>query len=288
VRLEIKNLEKRYGKKKALASVNFSASNGIYGLLGPNGAGKTTLMRIIVGLITPNNGSVKFDGKDILKEIDEFRYKIGYLPQEFGCYKSISVRECLDTIGILKGITKKTERRDQIDKVLNEVNLHNEERKKVGALSGGMRRRLGIAQAMLGNPLLIMVDEPTAGLDPEERIRFRGLIRRIASDRVVLLSTHIMEDIKNNCDGLALIKNGVSKQFDSFKELEEMAKGKVWKMTISNDMYQNIENNFKILSTNSNSNNSLEVRIYSDEKPLEDAESVIPTVEEGYLTWINT
>ncbi|NMA66190.1 MAG: ATP-binding cassette domain-containing protein, partial [Clostridiaceae bacterium] len=231
-------------------------------------------------------GSVKFDGDDVLKNIDKFRYKIGYLPQEFGCYKSISVRECLDTIGILKGITSKTERVAQIDKILNEVNLHNEERKKVGTLSGGMRRRLGIAQAMLGNPVLIIVDEPTAGLDPEERIRFRGLIRKIASKRVVLLSTHIMEDIKNNCDGLALIKNGFCEQFNSFKDLEDMAKNKVWKLTITSDKYQEIDQKFKILSTNTNNDGLLEVRIYSEKKPSQDAEPVFPTVEEGYLTWI--
>lgn len=286
MRLKIEGLSKSYKDKKALDSVDLFISNGIYGLLGPNGAGKTTLMRILAGLIAPDEGKIEFDGEDILKNIDQFRYKIGYLPQEFGCYKSISVKECLDTIGVLKGISA-SERKKQIEQILIEVNLSNEAKKKVGALSGGMRRRLGIAQAMLGNPAFIMVDEPTAGLDPEERIRFRGFIRRIASNRVVLLSTHIIEDIKNNCDGLALINNGKVKQFDSFEDLENMAIGKVWKMIVgSNDFYK-IDSKYKILSTNTNTNNYLEVRVYSEVKPSEDAVAVQPTVEEGYLTWIN-
>lgn len=286
MRLKIEGLSKSYKKKKALDSVNLFISNGIYGLLGPNGAGKTTLMRILAGLIAPDEGRIEFDGEDVLKNMDKFRYKIGYLPQEFGCYKSITVEECLDTIGVLKGI-RAPERKKQIEQVLAEVNLSNEAKKKVGALSGGMRRRLGIAQAMLGNPEFIMVDEPTAGLDPEERIRFRGFIRRVAANRVVLLSTHIIEDIKNNCDGLALINNGKVKQFDGFEELENMAKGKVWKMVINSNDFYKIEGKYKILSTNTNADNNLEIRVYSEEKPSEDAEAVQPTVEEGYLTWIN-
>ncbi|HHV28786.1 ABC transporter ATP-binding protein [Acetivibrio mesophilus] len=286
MRLKIEGLSKSYKKKRALDSVNLFISNGIYGLLGPNGAGKTTLMRILAGLVAPDEGKIEFDGEDILKNMDKFRYKIGYLPQEFGCYKSITVEECLDTIGVLKGIST-SERKKQIEQVLVEVNLSNEARKKVGALSGGMKRRLGIAQAMLGNPAFIMVDEPTAGLDPEERIRFRGFIRRVAANRVVLLSTHIIEDIKNNCDGLALINNGKVKQFDNFEELENMAKGKVWKVIVSSDDFYKIDGKYKILSTNTNADNDLEVRVYSEEKPSEDAETVQPTVEEGYLTWIN-
>lgn len=285
MRLKIDDLSKKYKDKKALDSFSLSASNGIYGLLGPNGAGKTTLMRILAGIIIPNKGSIFFDGEDVLKDMDNFRYKIGYLPQEFGCYKSLSVKECLDTIGVLKGV-KASERKKQIEEVLLEVNLSNEANKKVGALSGGMRRRLGIAQAMLGNPAFIMVDEPTAGLDPEERIRFRGFIRKIATNRVVLLSTHIIEDIKNNCDGLALINNGKVEQFNGFEELEKLASGKVWRIVLTNDDFKKIESKYRILSTNTN-DNGLEIRVYSETKPLEDAVVVQPTVEEGYLTWIS-
>ena len=285
MRLKIDDLSKKYKDKKALDSVSLSASNGIYGLLGPNGAGKTTLMRILAGIIIPNKGSIFFDGEDVLKDMDNFRYKIGYLPQEFGCYKSLSVKECLDTIGVLKGV-KASERKKQIEEVLLEVNLSNEANKKVGALSGGMRRRLGIAQAMLGNPAFIMVDEPTAGLDPEERIRFRGFIRKIATNRVVLLSTHIIEDIKNNCDGLALINNGKVEQFNGFEELEKLASGKVWRIVLTNDDFKKIESKYRILSTNTN-DSGLEIRVYSETKPLEDAVVVQPTVEEGYLTWIS-
>lgn len=282
--LEVENLTKWYRKKIALNSVNFKAENGIYGLLGPNGAGKTTLMRIIVGLIKPNSGRVIFNGKDVLENIEEFRYKIGYLPQEFGCFKHITIIEFLNIISILKGINNKTVRERQIEEILYDVNLYNDSSKKVGALSGGMKRRLGIAQSILGNPSLVIVDEPTAGLDPEERIRFRGLIRKMSTNRLILLSTHIIEDIKNNCDGVALIKNGIIKQVNNFKSLEELANCKVWAKTIAPNEFEKYEQKYNILSSNK-IDNKLIIRLYSDEKP-NGANLVEPTAEEGYLSWI--
>ncbi|MEN8906560.1 MAG: ABC transporter ATP-binding protein [Clostridiales bacterium] len=283
--LVIKNITKKYSKKKyALNSVNMEIPNGIYGLVGPNGAGKTTLMRILVGLIKPNEGEIFLNNQCMLKNIDYFRQKIGYLPQEFGCYKNLTVKECMNTIAILKGLNNKNKRLEQIDKILKEVNLSNESLKKVGNLSGGMRRRLGIAQTIIGNPLLIIVDEPTAGLDPEERIRFRGVIRKIATNRIILISTHIIEDVKNNCDGISLIKNGVIKQFNSFKEFEELSVGKVWQKTISEEEFELYENKYNILSSNT-IDNKLVIRIYSDER-ISNAEIVKPSAEEGYLSWI--
>lgn len=286
MRLVVEGLTKKYGKKTALNKADLSASNGIYGLLGPNGAGKTTMIRILAGILTPDSGKITFDGEDYLKNIEKFRYKMGYLPQEFGSFKRLTVLECMDAIAVLKGLKISSVRKEQIESLLKEVNLYEEKSKKVGALSGGMKRRLGIAQSMLANPSIIMVDEPTAGLDPEERIRFRGLIRRIAAERIILLSTHIMEDVRNNCDGLALIKNGLIEQFEGFSALEKKAEGKVWSLVANKDEYAALSKSLRILSTNTISE-GLELRIYSEIQPSAEAVLVRPTVEEGYLSWVD-
>ncbi|MEN8906990.1 MAG: ABC transporter ATP-binding protein [Clostridiales bacterium] len=284
MRLIVEDITKKYSKKVALNSASFSVNNGIYGILGPNGAGKTTLIRIIAGLVSPNSGKITFDNKNIIKDINTFRYKLGYLPQEFGCFKHLTVKECLENIAIIKGIINKLERREQIKKLLKEVNLEDNSKKKVGSLSGGMKRRLGIAQALLGNPSLIMVDEPTAGLDPEERIKFRSLIRKISSNRVVLLSTHIIEDIKNNCDGLILIQKGIIEQIGDINLLQNYAKDKIWEKSIYSSEFEEYENKYNILSTNKR-NDKIDIRIYSNEK-IENSKTTEPTLEEGYLAWI--
>lgn len=286
MRLVVEGLTKKYGKKTALNKADLSASNGIYGLLGPNGAGKTTMIRILAGILTPDSGKITFDGEDYLKNIEKFRYKMGYLPQEFGSFKRLTVLECMDAIAVLKGLKISSVRKEEIESLLKEVNLYEEKSKKVGALSGGMKRRLGIAQSMLANPSIIMVDEPTAGLDPEERIRFRGLIRRIAAERIILLSTHIMEDVRNNCDGLALIKNGLIEQFEGFSALEKKAEGKVWSLVANKDEYASLSKSLRILSTNTIAE-GLELRIYSEIQPSAEAVLVRPTVEEGYLSWVD-
>ncbi len=286
MRLVVEGLKKKYGKKTALNKADLSASNGIYGLLGPNGAGKTTMIRILAGILTPDSGKITFDGEDYLKNIEKFRYKMGYLPQEFGSFKRLTVLECMDAIAVLKGLKISSVRKEEIESLLKEVNLYEEKSKKVGALSGGMKRRLGIAQSMLANPSIIMVDEPTAGLDPEERIRFRGLIRRIAAERIILLSTHIMEDVRNNCDGLALIKNGLIEQFEGFSALEKKAEGKVWSLVANKDEYASLSKSLRILSTNTIAE-GLELRIYSEIQPSAEAVLVRPTVEEGYLSWVD-
>lgn len=286
MRLVIEGLTKKYGKKTALNKADLSASNGIYGLLGPNGAGKTTMIRILAGILTPDSGKITFDGENYLRNIEKFRYKMGYLPQEFGSFKRLTVLECMDAIAVLKGLKLSSARKEEIERLLKEVNLYEEKSKKVGALSGGMKRRLGIAQSMLANPSIIMVDEPTSGLDPEERIRFRGLIRRIAAERIILLSTHIMEDVRNNCDGLALIKNGQIEQFEGFSELEKKAEGKVWSLVANKDEYASLSKSLRILSTNTIAE-GLELRIYSEIQPSDEAVLVRPTVEEGYLSWVD-
>lgn len=286
MRLVVEGLTKKYGKKTALNKADLSASNGIYGLLGPNGAGKTTMIRILAGILTPDSGKITFDGEDYLKNIEKFRYKMGYLPQEFGSFKRLTVLECMDAIAVLKGLKLSSVRKEEIESLLMEVNLYEEKSKRVGALSGGMKRRLGIAQSMLANPSIIMVDEPTSGLDPEERIRFRGLIRRIAAERIILLSTHIMEDVRNNCDGLALIKDGLIEQFEGFSALEKKAEGKVWSLVANKDEYASLSKSLRILSTNTIAE-GLELRIYSEIQPSAEAVLVRPTVEEGYLSWVD-
>ncbi len=284
--LKIEKVTKSFQKNKALKEVDLEIGYGIYGLLGPNGAGKTTLMRILATLMYPDSGTINYDNISWNKNPYEARSIIGYLPQQFGCFRNITAWESLDYIAVLKGITAKANRYEQIEYILNEVNLHEVSKKKVKSFSGGMLRRLGIAQAMLGEPKIIIVDEPTAGLDPEERIRFRGLIRKIANKKIVILSTHIVEDIQATCDGVAVLNEGIITKFNSLQCLSDIAKGKVWKLEIELDHYNYIENKYKVISTNNNGD-SIEVRLLSDTAPTDDAILVEPTTEEGYMVWVN-
>ncbi|CAG0951915.1 putative ABC transporter ATP-binding protein YxlF [Anaerolineae bacterium] len=203
----LQNLVKDYGNFRALNGVNLQIGGGMFGLLGPNGAGKTTLMRILTTLIPPTSGSVQIGPYDLTREPGEIRQILGYMPQDFGFYRGLNAHELLDYIGAMKNIPRK-ERVKQIETVLNEVNLTGVAKRRVGGYSGGMRQRLGIAQALLGDPKLVIVDEPTAGLDPEERIRFRNLLTRLSGDRTVLLSTHIVGDIEASCAQVAVLNQG--------------------------------------------------------------------------------
>ena len=202
----IDNLSKRYGKKEAIKSVSLTIPNGMYGLLGRNGAGKTSLMRILATLSVPTTGEVKLNGVSI-KETAKIREMVGYLPQDFSMYRSMTVFGVMDYLGLLSNIPDKV-RKERIHELLDKVNLKDNAKTKVKALSGGMKRRLGIAQALLHNPQILIVDEPTAGLDPEERIRFRNLLSDFADGRIVLLSTHIASDIESTCDGVAVLNDG--------------------------------------------------------------------------------
>lgn len=283
-KLIIDNVDKNFGKNKVLNSINLEIGTGLFGLLGPNGAGKTTLMRILATLIIPNNGEIMFNDIKWSKNPDKVRRIIGYLPQEFGIFKNITAFESLDYIATLKGINDKKKRHLHIESLLDKVNLFSEQHTKVGKFSGGMKRRLGIAQALIGEPQIIIVDEPTAGLDPEERIRFRNLLRQLSIDKVVLLSTHIVEDIEATCNSVAVINKGNVTKFDSLQGLAALAQNQVWEWLIKQDDYEKIQRLNNIISTQVTSE-YIKVRVLSKERPSEDAVITTPTIEEGYIVW---
>jgi ABC-2 type transport system ATP-binding protein len=236
--IEIKHLDKVYGSGpkavKALNGINLNIEAGMFGLLGPNGAGKTTLMRILAGVVAPSRGSVQVDGHDMSSEKGKEAVKalLGYLPQELGLYPDLTARQFVDYMGILKGMNDPAQRRQQVERVLELVGLQSEAGRKLKTYSGGMKRRVGIAQALVNDPRLLIVDEPTAGLDPEERIRFRNLLVDLAGERVVILSTHIVEDIGQTCRDMAVLSKGNLLFRGSPAELTQAAGGHVWTVTI--------------------------------------------------------
>lgn len=221
--LELKKLTKEFQGFKAVDDITLTMSNGVYGLLGVNGAGKTTLMRMLCTLIKPTSGSILCDGKDIFALDGEYRRILGYLPQEFGFYKEFTVSEIMEYICIMRDFDKKT-----IGETLEKVNLYNERKKKYKELSGGMKRRVGLAQAILGNPPVLIVDEPTVGVDPEERIKIRKLLNEYAEKNTVLFSTHIIEDIEYICDKLAILDNGKLLYSGSIEDLLKSVQGKIY------------------------------------------------------------
>ncbi len=229
--IEIENISKCFGKKAALKNVSLSFQSGICGLLGQNGAGKTTLMRILSTVLDADSGTIRLNGEICNKS--HMRQNIGYLPQQFSMYKGLNVEESLRHISVLKNIAH-TDALAEIDKVLEAVNLSDRRKSKIGSLSGGMLRRVGIAQALLGNPALLIVDEPTAGLDPEERLRFRDLLSDIGSDRMILISTHIVEDIEAVCDYAGILSRGIVLAQGTLEELKNAVKGKVWEAETEN------------------------------------------------------
>ena len=283
-KLIIQGVDRSFDKTKVLRQINLEISNGIFGLLGENGAGKTTLMRIIATVLKPDKGEISLGDINWSKDPHKVRQMLGYLPQEFGAFKNITAAECLKYIAQLKGIKSKEECLLQIEQVLKEVNLFEAKDRKIGGFSGGMKRRLGIAQALLNNPTLIIVDEPTAGLDPAERIRFRNLLRQLGKNRIVILSTHIVEDIEATCQNLAVIKGGTSVQFSSQQELSKIASGKVWTWKLSNEAYNRLGKDVHIVSSKIHKY-YVEARIISEIKPGSGAEETDPTIEEGYLVW---
>lgn len=222
----INNLSKNYGKKAALKNVSVTIHSGMYGLFGRNGAGKTSLMRILAALSVPSSGEISMNGIPI-KETGKIREIVGYLPQDFSIYRNMSVYGAMDYLGLLSNIPDKI-RKERISALLEQVNLKENMRTKVKALSGGMKRRLGIAQALLHNPQILIVDEPTAGLDPEERIRFRNLLSEFAEDRIVMLSTHISSDVESSCENIGVLDNGRMIWSGGTEELVKQAEGKVY------------------------------------------------------------
>ncbi len=285
MQIELQNLSKRYGKQVALNGLNLEIGSGMYGLLGPNGAGKSTLMRILATLLPPSSGRALVAGHDVTRDQQEVRQLLGYLPQDFGLYKKLSAWEFLDLVGSLKGIFGKAKRQQQIEQVLRQVNLWDRRKQRLGGYSGGMKRRIGIAQALLGDPRLLIVDEPTAGLDPEERVRFRNLLTELSGDRVVLLSTHIVGDIESSCNQLAVLRQGELAFSGSQQELTAKAAGQVWQVAIDERDLPQFKREGRIVSTRRDGP-LLKVRMICGNNPLNAGEPVAASLEDGYLSII--
>lgn len=278
--IEIKNLSKNYGKKQALDHVNLTISKGMFGLLGRNGAGKTTLMKTLVTLLKKQQGSITICGIPV-EETAEIRKIVGYLPQDFSMYPNMTVYEAMDYLGVLSGMSKE-ERRKRIPKLLKRVNLQDDRGKKVKALSGGMRRRLGIAQAILHNPKVLIVDEPTAGLDPEERVRFRNLLSEIAEERIVILSTHIVGDIEATCENIAVMDQGKILFKGTVEDFLSLAENKVYTVKVSKKELPQLKKEYRVTGMLTAGNN-VSVRFISDEKPSFAAEVCTAGVEDAYM-----
>jgi len=284
--LTIKNLTKTYANGvQALSNISLEINNGMFGLLGPNGAGKSSLMRTIVGLQSADSGEIILNGVNVLENPMFIKEQLGFLPQDFGVYPKISAYDLLNHIAILKGVSNKTERKQQINSLLEKVNLSFQKNKEVHTFSGGMRQRFGVAQALLGNPKIIIVDEPTAGLDPEERNRFNGLLSEIGSERIVILSTHLVEDVRNLCSQMAIMKSGKviaqGKPNDFVTEL----KGKIWQKEIQNEQLEYFKTNYNAIASHY-IGGKLNILMYSEEC-LHDFEAVNPTLEEVYFKTLN-
>ena len=276
----IRNLSKNYGKKTALENVSVTIHSGMYGLLGRNGAGKTSLMKILATLSEASGGEISMNGIPI-KETGKIREIVGYLPQDVSFYRGMSVYGAMDYLGLLSEIPDKI-RRERILALLEQVNLKEDMRTKVKALSGGMKRRLGIAQALLHNPQILIVDEPTAGLDPEERIRFRNLLSEFAEDRIVILSTHISSDVESCCENIGVLNNGKMIWNGSTEELVGQAEGKVYLISAAKKQDKHIKEKYAVLNIIS-SQSGTQYRVLSDVEPEEKYMLQSPTLEDGYM-----
>lgn len=278
--IKIEGLSKKFGKKQALTHVDLTIERGMFGLLGPNGAGKTTLMKILTTLLKPSQGSVNICGVPIT-QAGEIRQMLGYLPQEFSMYGNMTAYQALDYLATLSNMDSK-ERKIKVPELLERVNLKDLQKTKVRAMSGGMKRRLGIAQAIIHDPKVIIVDEPTAGLDPEERVRFRNLLSEIARDRIVILSTHIVGDIEAACENIAILNQGSILYQGTVNELLSKVEGKVYTLTVPADEVEKIKEKYLvtgILSTGGVSN----IKIVADSLPYENAENCGADAQDAYL-----
>ena len=282
--LTISGLSKTYPNGvKALQNVSLTIGNHMFGLLGPNGAGKSTLMRTVATLQAPDSGSVSLDGLDVLSNKTEVRKILGYLPQEFGVYPKVSALDMLHHLAVMKGITNKKERNEIVDALLHQTNLWEVRKKSLGTYSGGMKQRFGIAQALLGKPKLIIVDEPTAGLDPAERNRFLNLLSSIGRDVIVILSTHIVDDVRELCPRMAIIANGSVLLEGSPTESLDALHGRIWsKVVASDDELKSLEANLQVISTHLIAGQH-EVRVFSDADPGEGFKSSESELEDVYF-----
>lgn len=281
--LEIKNLSKTYPNGvQAMKDVNLTIGKGMFGLLGPNGAGKSTLMRTIATLQDADSGTVRFGDIDVAKDPDALRKILGYLPQEFGVYPSVTAEEVLNHIADLKGISDKNERKDAVEALLQKVNLYDVRKKRLSSYSGGMKQRFGIAQALLGNPQLIIADEPTAGLDPIERNRFYNLLAEIGENIVVILSTHIVEDVSTLCKDMAVIGDGEVLMTGSPEQIEASLDGKLWELQIEKSELKSYEQEFDVISSRFHLG-KLIITVVADDLPSEKFSPKPPTLEDAYF-----
>lgn len=285
--ISIRSLNKRYPNgNHALKDVNMEIPTGMFGLLGPNGAGKSTLMRILVALMEPTSGEVNVFGYDLRKQRREVRRILGYLPQDFRFFAKYKTHEFLDYAARLSGMNNRRERRQAVDAMLESVGLFDVRERYANKLSGGMKRRLGIAQALIHRPRLIIVDEPTTGLDPEERIRFRNLLAEVGKqDVTIILSTHIVGDISSTCNCMALMNKGEVVFFGSPREMLQEAEGKVWRMHISSDEMPVIDAKYPVISTIP-SGTGWEVQVVADKIEGYDAEPYPPNLEHAYVYYM--
>lgn len=266
---------------QAIKDISLEIGNGMFGLLGPNGAGKSSLMKTIVGLQKPTSGSIVFNGVNVSEDPDYIKQNLGFLPQDFGVYPKVSAYDLLEHIALLKGINNRTERKEQILNLLEKVNLSDLRKKEVHTFSGGMRQRFGIAQALLGNPKIIIVDEPTAGLDPEERNRFNSLLNDISKDVIVILSTHLVEDVRNLCSEMAIMNKGQLLRKGKPNELIAELRNKIWSRSIDKSELENYRNMYHIISQQL-IERELYITTYSPEQP-QDFLSINPLLEHVYF-----
>ena len=280
--LSINNLNLTYKNGlQAIDKISLEINNGMFGLLGPNGAGKSSLMKTIVGLQKPSSGTLFFNDVDIVKKPEFLKQNLGFLPQDFGVYPKISAYDLLEHIAILKGITDRNNRKKQILDLLEKVNLLDFQKKEVHTFSGGMKQRFGVAQALLGNPKIIIVDEPTAGLDPEERNRFNILLNDISQDIIVILSTHLVEDVRNLCSEIAVMNHGKILRKGEPKRLMAELEHKIWSRSIENNDLEKYNSHYEVISRQLIERNH-HITIFSEETP-EDFKPVNPLLEHFYF-----
>jgi ABC-type multidrug transport system ATPase subunit len=284
MKLHIQDISKTYSNGvAALQNVTLTIPVGMYGLLGPNGAGKSTLMRTLATLQEPDEGSIRLGDIDLLNRKDEIRQTLGYLPQEFGVYPKASAQNLLDHFAILKGFNERRTRKETVEALLRKVNLWDVRRQKLGGYSGGMRQRFGVAVALLGDPKLMIVDEPTAGLDPAERVRFLNLLSELGEQSVVILSTHIVEDVSELCTRMAIINRGkILLETEPLAAIREM-KGRIWRKVIEKSELAEIERENAVISTKLLAGRTV-VRVYSDENPGSGFEAAEPDLEDVYFS----
>lgn len=284
MKLVIKDLTKTYKNGvKAIDNLSLEIGTGMFGLLGPNGAGKSSLMRTIATLQSPDSGSIMFGDINVLEDKMALRKVLGYLPQSFGVYPKMSAEALLDYFATLKGVSSKTERQALVQEVLEITNLYDVRKKHVAGYSGGMKQRFGIAQLLLNNPKLIIVDEPTAGLDPAERHRFLNVLREVGTNCTVIFSTHIVEDVKELCTDMAILNGGKILKQATPTQARESLRGQIWTKIVQRDELEQMEAMYNVLSSNYNEDNTLNIRVYAEALPASDFVAAEPQLDDVYF-----